>query len=117
MFKSRNDSSLEVRHNVRGGNGDANFNHIWKKGEELNSNMRLFARIVLKPGDSIGTHPHEGEDEIYYILAGRAETDDNGTLRELLPGDSTLTRSGEKHSIKAVGAENLELLAVIVTHP
>ena len=116
MFKSRNDASLEVRSQVRGGIGDANFNHIWKKGSELNSNMRLYAKIVLKPGDSIGYHVHEGEDELYYILSGRAETDDNGVIRELVPGDSTLTRSGEGHSIKALGLENLELLATIVTH-
>ena len=58
----------------------------------------------------------EGEDELYYILSGRAETNDNGTVRELVPGDSTLTRSGEGHSIKAVGTENLELLATIVAH-
>ena len=116
MFKSKNDSSLEIRSKVRGGVGDANFHHIWEKGNELNPNMRLYAKIVLKPGDSIGYHLHEGEDELYYILAGRAETDDNGVLRELVPGDSTLTRSGEGHSIKALGPENLELLATIVTH-
>ena len=56
MFKSKNDCSLEVRNCVRGGAGDANFNHIWKKDAELNRNMRLYARIVLKPGDSIGYH-------------------------------------------------------------
>ena len=116
MFKSKNDCSLEVRNCVRGGAGDANFNHIWKKDAELNRNMRLYARIVLKPGDSIGYHVHEGEDELYYILSGRAETNDNGTVREPVPGDSTLTRSGEGHSIKAVGTENLELLATIVAH-
>lgn len=116
MFKSRNDASLEVRNQVRGGVGDANFNHIWKKGSELNSNMRLYAKIVLKPGDSIGYHVHEGEDELYYILSGRAETNDNGVIRELVPGDSTLTGSGEGHSIRALGPENLELLATIVTH-
>ena len=116
MFKSKNDCSLEVRNCVRGGAGDANFNHIWKKDAELNRNMRLYARIVLKPGDSIGYLVHEGEDELYYILSGRAETNDNGTVRELVPGDSTLTRSGEGHSIKAVGTENLELLATIVAH-
>ena len=107
MFKSKNDCSLEVRNCVRGGAGDANFNHIWKKDAELNRNMRLY---------SIGYHVHEGEDELYYILSGRAETNDNGTVRELVPGDSTLTRSGEGHSIKAVGTENLELLATIVAH-
>jgi Mannose-6-phosphate isomerase len=115
MFKNKESQSLEVRNAVRGGVGDAYFHHVWKKDSDLNSNMRLFARIVLEPGSSIGYHVHQGEDELYYILAGRAETDDNGTMRELQAGDSTLTRSGEGHSIQSLGPENLEVLAVIVT--
>ena len=64
---------------------DTVFNHIYSKGSELNPNMRLFAKLVLKPGCSIGHHVHENEDEIYYILSGTAETDDNGVKRVLHP--------------------------------
>ncbi|OQA81880.1 MAG: Cupin domain protein [Lentisphaerae bacterium ADurb.Bin242] len=116
MLKKSTESRLEVRNNVRGGSGDAAFHHIWSKGTELNPNMRLCARIVLEPGCSIGYHIHEKEDEIYYILSGTAETGDNGEVRVLHPGDSTLTRSGEGHSILCKGPEKLEILAVIVAY-
>ena len=116
MFKQEKDWNPEIRHAVRGGNGDVIFNHIYRKGVELNPNMRLFAKLVLKPGDSIGWHVHENEDEIYYILSGTAETDDNGVKRILQAGDSTLTRSGEGHSITALGSEKLELIAAIISY-
>ena len=116
MFKSEKDWKTEIRREVRGGCGEVIFNHIYSKGTELNPNMRLFAKLVLKPGDSIGWHIHEKEDEIYFILSGTAETDDNGVKRILQTGDSTITRSGEGHSITALGSENLELIAAIVSH-
>lgn len=116
MLKKSTESRLEVRNSVRGGNGDAAFHHIWSKGTELNPNMRLCAKIVLEPGCSIGYHVHEGEDEIYYILSGTAECNDNGEVIALQPGDSTLTRKGEGHSIVCKGLEKLEVLAVIVAY-
>lgn len=116
MFKQQQDWTVQIRHQVRGGAGDAIFNHIYRRGEELNPNMRLFAKVVLQPGCSIGWHVHEHEDEIYYILSGAAETNDNGVKRLLHAGDSTLTRNGEGHSIAAVGNEKLEFIAAIVSY-
>jgi len=116
MFKQAKDWKPEIREKVRGGNGSVTFNHIYSKSTELNPNMRLFAKLVLEPGCSIGWHVHEHEDEIYYILSGTAETDDNGVKRILQAGDSTLTRSGEGHSITALGSENLELIATIISY-
>jgi mannose-6-phosphate isomerase-like protein (cupin superfamily) len=115
MYKQANDFNEEIRHEVRGGTGDVSFQHIYAKGSELNENMRLFARLVLEEGCSIGYHVHENEAEIYYILSGTAETDDNGVKRILKPGDSTMTRSGEGHSIKALGPGKLEFIATIVS--
>lgn len=106
--------SIQIRNQVRGGKGDAIFAHLFKSGEELNENMRLFSVISLKKGDSIGYHVHEGEDELYFILQGEAAYDDNGEKTSLKAGDSTITRSGEGHSIECAGEETLELLAVIV---
>ena len=102
MYKQANDFNEEIRHEVRGGTGDVSFQHI-------------YARLVLEEGCSIGYHVHENEAEIYYILSGTAETDDNGVKRILKPGDSTMTRSGEGHSIKALGPGKLEFIATIVS--
>lgn len=114
MITRADKKSIQVRNQVRGGKGDAVFAHLFKSGEGLNDNMRLFSVITLKTGDSIGFHVHEGEDELYLILQGEAAYDDNGEKTTLYPGDATLTRSGEGHSIECAGKEDLQLLAVIV---
>ncbi|MBR2363749.1 MAG: cupin domain-containing protein [Lentisphaeria bacterium] len=115
MIRRADERITEIRNQVRGGNGDAVFAHIWQSGKaELNENMRLYSVITLKKGDSIGFHVHENEDELYFILSGKGLYDDNGAKCELFPGDSTITRSGEGHSIEAAGPEDLVLLAVIV---
>ena len=53
----------------------------------------------------------ENGPEIAYHL----EFNDNGTAVAVGPGDSTVTRSGECHSIRNTGDTPLELLAVIAT--
>ena len=52
------------RENVRDGVGKAEFYHVVPK-EQCDDNMRMFAKIVLKPGASIGYHQHVGETEPY----------------------------------------------------
>ena len=82
--------------------------------EELYEKGRLYAKIIIEPGCSIGYHVHEGEMESFYIISGEAETNDNGETVTLLPGDTTLTLSGEGHSIKSIGETPLEMLALIL---
>ena len=114
MICRAEERSIQIRNQVRGGNGDAIFAHLFKSGEGLNENMRLFSVITLKEGDSIGYHVHEGEDELYLILSGEAAYDDNGVKTTLKAGDGTLTASGQGHSIMCKSKEDLQLLAVIV---
>ena len=118
MHRHSGDYTIEYRDNMKGGTGRVRFEHIWKKNshDEMKSLCRQFSRMTLEPGTSVGLHSHSGEEEIYYILSGKAETDDNGVKRILLPGDSTLTRNGEGHSITAVGPEKLELIATIISY-
>ena len=58
-------------------------------------------------------HRHENEEEVFVILKGIAEVDDNGVKETLYPGDTILTADGAGHSIKAAGDETLEVMAVI----
>ena len=116
MFKQEKDWKPELRHEVRNGKGDVTFNHIYAKGSELNPNMRLFAKLVLEPGCSIGWPVHENEEEIFYLLAGQARIDDNGTEVIASAGDSVITRSGEGHSVACEGTDTLEILACIIRY-
>ena len=69
------------------------------------------------PSDSVGIHSHDGEEEIYYILSGHGRSWDNGVWVHVGPGDATICRSGEEHSMECTGDEPLIYLACIPVYP
>ena len=116
MIRKSGSYRTEVRENMRGGSGSVKIEHFWEPGKEMLGHNRMAARLTLPPGASIGFHNHENEDEIFVIVKGQAEADDNGTLSILNAGDTLLTGNGAGHSIRNIGAEDLELVAVISTY-
>lgn len=113
MIRRQSEFQKEERTAMRGGSGTVKLEHIWKKGDGLRSNVRMYSRIVLEPGTSIGYHVHENEEEIFFVVSGRAEADDNGAKVILETGDSIVTRGGEGHAIACLGDQPLVLLAII----
>jgi len=113
MIKRQNDYTTERKENMRGGDGAVMLTELLKPAE-LSEKGRLCAILTLEPGASIGYHVHENEMEIYYILNGVAEYTDNGEVFKLYPGDTTLTPSGEGHTVRNAGDSPLELLALIL---
>ena len=116
MIRKSGSYRTEVRENMRGGSGSVKIEHFWEPGKEMLGHNRMAARLTLPPGASIGFHNHENEDEIFVIVKGQAEADDNGTLSILNAGDTLLTGNGAGHSIRNVGEGDLELVAVISTY-
>lgn len=112
MIRKERDMKLEQRKAMRGGQGLVDILHILPK-EEL-SGGRLFSKILLRPGCSIGEHRHEGETEYYYILRGEGEVKENSGVRSLGPGDLVITGNGESHSIRNTGSEEMEFIALIL---
>lgn len=113
MIKRNNEYEKIVNEKMRGGEGKVLIEKFWNPETELKANNRLFAKLTLEPGSSIGFHNHNDEEEVFVIINGIAEVDDNGTKELLYPGDTILTADGAGHSVKSVGDENLEMLAVI----
>ena len=113
MIKRKEDYKRVIREKMRGGTGRVTIETLWDPETELKANNRLFAKLIIEPGSSIGFHAHENEEEVFVILKGSAEADDNGMAVILNPGDTILTGDGAGHSIKALGNETLEVLAVI----
>ena len=97
-----------------GGAGEAEMHKILVGAEEMMGKGRLFNHMFLKPGAEVGWHVHKGDCETYYILKGKGEYSDNGKMIEVFPGDMTFVGDGEGHSIKAVGDETLEFIALIL---
>jgi mannose-6-phosphate isomerase-like protein (cupin superfamily) len=115
MFIKSTDMVTEVREKMRDGKGNAELLHIIKK-EDTRGKVRLFAKVRLAKGCSIGMHAHEGEDEVFYILSGRGTAIDGGEEHEIGPGDAILTGNGASHSIENTGDADLEFMAVILLY-
>jgi len=113
MFKKSTDMELKIVESLRGGKGETKLLEIFSK-DELRGKCRMFNKITLEPGCSIGTHPHHQEEEIYYVLSGKGIVEDNGKTYEIEPGDALKTGGGEFHSITNNGTEPLVFMAVIL---
>lgn len=113
MIKRKSEMTENLVENMRGGEGATKMKPIFTR-EEIMGKCRLFNIITLDPGCSIGTHTHDQEEEIYYILSGTGTVNDNGQLVKVEPGDAVKTGNGEFHSIKNDGDVPLVFMAVIL---
>ena len=82
--------------------------------EELNGKGRVFAHTTVAPHSGIGYHVQNGDTEIYYVLSGKAEYNDNGTIVPIEAGDVTFTPSGTGHGINNPNDEPLDIIALII---
>lgn len=115
MIRRAEEMIKEIREQMRGGKGYVEVTHLFKKDElRGKSSARLIAKLTLNSGCSIGLHPHENDEEIFYVIKGKGRVDDNGKTYDVSVGDATLTGGGETHSIENIGDEPLEVLAVIL---
>ena len=76
----------------------------------------LTPRLTLAPGCAVGKHGHQGEEKIYYILSGHVRALDNGEWIELDPGDATICRAGEEHTMECTGPDPCVYLAVVIVY-
>jgi len=113
MIRKKGTYEVDVRENMRGGMGAVRIEHFWKK-DELETNVRLCARLILEPGCSIGFHEHVGEEEVFIVAKGRGRVMDGDESVVVEEGDTILTGNGAGHAVEALGDTPLELIAVIV---
>lgn len=99
--------------NMRGGKGTVEIRRFLE-GEEFHGKGRLFGKITIKPGDSIGLHQHVGDCEAFYVLTGNGQYSDNGNLIDITSGDILYVDDGGSHSVENTANCDLELLALIL---
>ncbi|MDR0929390.1 MAG: cupin domain-containing protein [Oscillospiraceae bacterium] len=102
----------ETRQRMGGGEGSVTICHIEKA--LLPPAGRLFARVTLPPGASIGAHTHTGEAEVFYFIAGEGLVTDDGETVPVQAGDAMTTPSGHSHSVQNTGTVDLVLIAAII---
>ena len=78
----------------------------------ISSNIGMFGHVSVNPGESVGYHVHTEEEELYYILSGEAEYDDNGKKIPISAGTLTYTPAGSGHGMTNTGKEPLCFIAL-----
>ncbi|HAK93740.1 MAG TPA: cupin [Planctomycetes bacterium] len=112
MVRHPTEIITEERKRMRGGTGSVRIRHFFR-AEELACPIRLLAELRLSPGDSIGLHPHHGEEEIFVVLSGKGEISEDGVAWEPIgPGDATITQAGRSHTVRGTEGE-LVMIAII----
>lgn len=96
------------------GTGEITVRGLINSDTELNNKGRVFAHTTVYPGSAIGYHIHQNDEEIYYILSGHGQYNDNGTMAEIGPGDVAVCPCGEGHGIACLGGEPIEMIALIL---
>jgi len=103
----------ETVNNLRGGNGYVEITKFLEK-EEFHDKGRMFSKITIKPGNSIGLHQHVGDCETFYVSKGEGKVYDNGIEEVIKTGDVLYTDNNESHSVENTGTTDLELIALIL---
>ena len=113
MIRKKAEQAIEFKC-IREGIGEVEMHKIANGADELYGKGRLFNRMILAPGNSIGEHVHEGDNEIFYFLAGTGTYNDNGTIVEVAAGDTAICNEGELHGLVNTGDVPLEFIALIL---
>ena len=114
MYRPAKEVRIRKVQNAQGGDGEVTF-YDWLLPDEAPGHGRLFSKLVIPPGASIGYHEHQGEFEAFYVLEGEGMVSDNGTPVSLHPGDMHLCPDGSAHgTINTSSDRDLVLLALIL---
>ena len=114
--------AVEVEGGFPESKGKRYMYHIVSK-EELNGHGRLYARVVMPAGSSVGWHKHVHDTEPYYILKGEADfyegDSENGERikTHVTAGDVCLINVGQWHAIENNSGEEMEYMALIYNEP
>jgi len=113
MIRRSDEKTVAVKQ-MFGGQGQSRMQQILNGADEMYGKGRVFSHVILEKNCEVGWHIHNGDGETYYVLKGKGEYNDNGTVVELYPGDVAFVDDGEGHSIINREDEPLEMIALIL---
>ena len=113
MVRRKSDVRVREVAHAQNGKGQVYF-HDWLLPEEAKGHGRVFSKVVIPAGSSIGYHQHSGEFEAYYVLEGKGLLRDVEEVTELNVGDMNLCPDGSFHGIENAGDADLVLMALIM---
>ncbi|MFA6844949.1 MAG: cupin domain-containing protein [Sphaerochaetaceae bacterium] len=112
MIRKREEMPINILEHMRGGDKEVEQLEIMPKGTVRH--CRMFSKMTLAFGSSIGRHQHVGETEYYWILSGVGIVTENDGEHTVVPGDVVITGNGAEHAIRNEEKEDLVFLALII---
>ncbi|CCY07137.1 MAG: cupin domain-containing protein [Coprobacillus sp.] len=109
MIKNINDFEKVKIDNMRGGEGSI----FLQKVTPVLDAMKMYAKITIPMGSSIGIHTHEEDEEMIYVLKNKGIIIIDGKESVIEEGMISICKKGRNHSIKNIYEEDLVLLAVV----
>lgn len=113
MIRRKEEIRIRNIEKAMNGKGIVSF-HDWLLPEEAKGHGRVFSKLVLPPGSSIGYHQHNGEFEAFYVLEGEASVTDGKEKAVLYPGDMHMCVNGDFHGVENCADKELVLMALIM---
>jgi quercetin dioxygenase-like cupin family protein len=113
MIREKDEVQIRKVSNAQGGKGDIFF-HDWLLPDEAKGHGRVFSKLVIPSGCSIGPHCHKGEFEAFYVLEGVATVTDGEKVIELHEGGMNLCKDGDVHGVENKTDKDLVLMALIM---
>ena len=95
-----------------GGVGDLDWTDMLAGVALETSKVQFIHDDILRPGVSIGVHPHDTKEEYYIILEGKGIMTLDGTAHEVGPGDVTAIFPGGRHGLVNTGEVDMRVIVV-----
>ena len=101
--------------NAGGGKGTLLGKFSFRREQALEEDaIKEIGWMTLKTGCYIGEHKHKDNEDAYLIISGRGLfTDGKGNAWVVGPGDMTIARPGQAHSLVNIYKEDLVFLDII----
>ena len=113
MIRRKDEQAVEFKC-IRNGIGETEMHKLLNGADEMFGKGRMFNLMTIKPGNSIGEHAHNGDNEVFYFISGTGEYTDDGTVATVGTGDVAVCLDGHSHALRNTGDEPLKFIALIL---
>jgi mannose-6-phosphate isomerase-like protein (cupin superfamily) len=96
---------------MNGGTGVAQYRRALGPGDFF-GNWAYVDHIVLPPGASVGTHRHQGLEEIFYVMQGEGKAEAGSESAPIRKGDAVPIMIDEAHAMSNTGSSELEFMVI-----
>ncbi len=111
MFRSAADMQTADCEKCHDGVGITHVRFVMGEGDS-DAGVRFMHDDTLDPGATIGEHPHEGSEEIYFLVEGCGVMILDGREYPMGPGDVCLCKSGHSHGLRNTSEAPMRLIVV-----